>query len=285
MAANLISAPTTPFTADGEVDLDAARKLYLYLEPHVDGVFVSGTMGEFPALSQRERLDLFEVALDVFGARRVIGHVGTECRRNTISLAVQAAALGVERLAVITPFYLPATADEVTEYLRRVTESADGQWFGYLFRERTGVPLGPDETAGIVAASGLTGLKISGADSGRLAAYVQACPPGVEIYSGNDAGLPDIAAAGGAGVVSGFSSAFPLTFRRLTDALAEGDRGLVDAAQADVIEVLAALGQSIGAAKVAISLRGLCEPHARMTLQPPNEAEIETIRLLVERYG
>lgn len=285
MTATLLSAPTTPFTADGDLDFDATRKLYLYIEPYVDGVFVSGTMGEFPALSHTERLGLFEVALEVFGAKRVIAHVGTESRKNTVSLAAAAAAIGVQRLAVITPFYLPASEDEVIDYLRRITASADVQWFGYLFKERTGVPLGPDEAARIVADAGLAGLKISGADTTRLADYVASCGPGVEIYSGNDAGMVEALAAGGAGVVSGFSSAFPATFRRLADTLGDGDSAGLEAAQADVIQVLSVLGIRIGAAKVAQSLRGLCEAHARMTVQLPDDAEVEKIRALVERYG
>jgi 4-hydroxy-tetrahydrodipicolinate synthase len=285
MTAKLISAPTTPFAVDGEVDLEAARKLYVYLEPYVDAVFVTGTMGEFPALSASERLNLFQVALEVFGPRRVIAHVGTGSSRNTMSLAAGAAAIGVERLAVITPYFMPVTTDEVVDYIERVTGSVEGEWFGYLFPERTGVALSPDETARIVAAGNVAGLKISGADTARLADYIAACPPSVEIYSGNDAAFPETVAAGGAGVVSGFSSAFPLTFRRLADALNDGDAAGIEAAQSDVLRVTAVLNGRVGAAKVVQSLRGLGEGHARMTVQLPDERSTEEIAALVDVYG
>jgi 4-hydroxy-tetrahydrodipicolinate synthase len=281
----LLSAPTTLFTADGEVDWKAARQLYAYLEPHVDGVFVTGTMGEFPALNEVERLSLFEIALEAFGAQRVIAHVGTASLRGTVRLAVRAAALGIERLAAITPFFMPTTPDEVKDYLRALTESVDGVWYGYFFTERTGVRLCPDDVAEVVAAAGLAGLKVSGAESTRVVDYVAACLPGTEVFSGNDAGIPDAVSAGGTGVISGFSSAFPRTFRRLIDAINDGDATAVDAAQEAVLHITEVMANSIGAAKVAQSLRGLGHAGARMTIQHPNETASQKIGSVVKLHS
>ena len=45
----VLSAVTTPFLADGDVDLLGFRRNLERLEKVVDGVFVAGTTGEFPA--------------------------------------------------------------------------------------------------------------------------------------------------------------------------------------------------------------------------------------------
>ena len=116
-AAVVFSAVPTLFSSDGEVDTGANRALYKHLAGLLDGLFVAGTTGEFPALDEAERLSLIELALAEAGPDRVIAHVGTPDARHSARLARAAAALGATRLAAITPFYLPARPDEVLRSL------------------------------------------------------------------------------------------------------------------------------------------------------------------------
>jgi Dihydrodipicolinate synthetase family len=58
-AAVVFSAVPTLFGEDGQVDLDANRAQYKLVAGLVDGLFVAGTTGEFPALDDAERLSLF----------------------------------------------------------------------------------------------------------------------------------------------------------------------------------------------------------------------------------
>ena len=53
----------------------------------VDGLFVAGTTGEFPALDDVERLSLIELALAEAGPDRVIAHVGAPDARHSARLA------------------------------------------------------------------------------------------------------------------------------------------------------------------------------------------------------
>lgn len=110
-----------------------------------------------------------------------------------------------------------------------------------------------------------------------------ASAPGVEFYSGYDAGLPQAAAVGAAGIVSGFSSAFPKPFRVLVDAINRDDREAVGAAQHAVLQIMSVMGQSIGRAKLAQSLSGRVGPYSRMPVQPPQDDA--AIRELVAAYG
>ena len=75
-AAVVFSAVPTLFSSDGEVDTGANRALYKHLAGLLDGLFVAGTTGEFPALDDAERLSLIEVALAEAGPGRVIGLIG-----------------------------------------------------------------------------------------------------------------------------------------------------------------------------------------------------------------
>jgi 4-hydroxy-tetrahydrodipicolinate synthase len=263
----VVCALTTPFTSAGEVDGAAFRRELRWVSTHVDAVFAAGTTGEFPALSETERQELFDAALDELGTDRVIAHVGAPDTRAAVRIAVDAARSGVRRMAALTPYYLPASPDEVRGHFAAIRDAVDGQLLAYVFPERTGIRVTPEEYAALVGV-GVSGVKLSGEPSGCVADYV-AVAPDTAVYSGNDADLTDVLAAGGAGIVSGCSSAFPEAF------------GAADGAGA----VVEAVGASIGRLKYAQRARGLCSDTARMAVQPPGPIERAAIEGLVARYG
>jgi 4-hydroxy-tetrahydrodipicolinate synthase len=264
----VLSAVPTLFTGDGEVDLSANRALYKLVAGLVDGLFVAGTTGEFPALEDAERLSLFELALAEAGPDRVIAHVGAPDARHAGQLARAAAALGVSRIAAITPYYLPAREDELTAHYCRIREAAPGpELYAYLFPERTGLRVPPQVFGRVAAAAGLAGTKVSGSAAADLGGYVAAAS-GLAIFSGDDSDPAATALAGGAGVVSGRSAAYPEVYVALTAALDGGD---LDAAARHQrrLDRIVALGASIGRLKHALQLRGVGGTTARMTVDPP----------------
>jgi len=257
----VFSAVPTLFSADGELDPGANRALYELVVGLVDGLFVAGTTGEFPALEDAERLSLFELALAEAGPDRVIAHIGAPDARHASRLAQAAVALGATRIAAITPYYLSARPDELAGHYRRIRDAAPGpELYAYIFPERTGLHVPPPLFAQVAEAAGLAGAKVSGSASAELAGYVAAAP-GLRIFSGNDASPWASMRAGGAGVISGRSSAYPEVYAAL--ARDPGVQGRLDR--------IVALGASIGRLKHALAVRGLAgSPAARMTIDPPD---------------
>ena len=256
----VFSAVPTLFGPDGELDTGANRALYKLVTGLVDGLFVAGTTGEFPALEDAERLRLFELALAEAGPDRVIAHIGAPDARRASRLAQAAAALGAGRIAAITPYYLPARPDELAGHYRRIRDAAPGpELYAYIFPERTGLRVPPPLFAEVAEAAGLAGAKISGSAAADLAGYVAAAP-GLRIFSGDDSNPAATMLAGGAGVISGRSSAYPEVYAALTD----------DPAQQERLDRIVALGASIGRIKHALQVRGLATADARMTVDPPD---------------
>jgi 4-hydroxy-tetrahydrodipicolinate synthase len=264
----VLSAVPTMFDGGGEVDADANRALFKLVAGLVDGLFVAGTTGEFPALDDAERMSLFELALAEAGPDRVVAHVGAPDARHAGRLARAALASGARQLAAITPYYLPARGDELVAHYCRIREAAPGaELYAYIFPERTGVRVPPPLLAQTARAAGLAGAKISGSAAASLAEYAAAAP-GLRIFSGADANPAAARKAGGVGVVSGRSSAYPEVYAALAGAL---NRAEPDAAARHqrTLDRIVALGASIGRLKHALHLRGLGGTTARMTVDPP----------------
>lgn len=256
----VFSAVPTLFGPDGELDTGANRALYKLVAGLVDGLFVAGTTGEFPALEDAERLRLFELALAEAAPDRVIAHIGAPDARRASRLAQAAAALGAGRIAAITPYYLPARPDELAGHYLRIRDAAPGpELYAYIFPERTGLRVPPPLFAEVAEAAGLAGAKVSGSAAADLAGYVAAAP-GLRIFSGDDSNPAAAMRAGGAGVISGRSSAYPEVYAALTD----------DPAQQERLDRIVALGASIGRIKHALQVRGLATADARMTVDPPD---------------
>jgi 4-hydroxy-tetrahydrodipicolinate synthase len=261
----VLSAVPTLFGRDGEIDPGANRALYKRAASLLDGLFVAGTTGEFPALDDGERLALFDLALAEAGPDRVIAHIGAPDARHAARLARSAAALGAGRLAAITPYYLPARPDELAGHYGRIREAVPGvELLAYIFPERTGLRVPPALFARVADAAGLAGAKVSGAAAAELAAYA-AAGPGLAFFSGDDSDPAAAGSAGAAGVISGRSSAYPEVYAAL------GAGGAGAARAGEQLARIVALGASIGRLKHALWLRGLGETAARMTVDPPDE--------------
>jgi 4-hydroxy-tetrahydrodipicolinate synthase len=262
-AAVVFSAVPTLFTSEGEVDSGANRALYKHVAGLLDGLFVAGTTGEFPALDDSERLSLIELALAEAGPDRVIAHVGAPDARHAARLASAAAALGATQLAAITPYYLPARPDELTAHFGQLRDAVpDLELYAYIFPERTGVRVPPEVFAAVASAAGLAGAKLSGSAAAELAGYVAAAP-GRRMFSGDDSNPAATMRADGAGLISGRSAAYPEVYAALRSGDPDGRHQLV-------LDRIVGLGASIGRLKYALQLRGLGGTTARMTVDPPD---------------
>jgi 4-hydroxy-tetrahydrodipicolinate synthase len=264
----VLAAVPTLFGSDGSVDLSANRALYGHVSGLLDGMLVAGTTGEFPSLSDDERLSLIAAALEVAGPSQVIAHVGAPSAYQAARLARAAESLGATRLAAITPYYLSASEQELLSYYQTVRDSVPAATlYAYIFPERTGVHVPAQLFATVAGQTGLAGAKLSGSASGLVSSYL-ACAPGLEFYCGNDSAPGESIAAGATGVISGRSSAYPEVY-------AAGDQERIDE--------IVALGASIGRIKYALSLRGFGQAVARMPAGQPDDATKAAIAAVVAR--
>jgi dihydrodipicolinate synthase/N-acetylneuraminate lyase len=89
-------------------------------------LLVSGSAGDFTALSVEERLQITEAVVDeVAGKIGVILGAQSANQREVIALARGAARLGATAIQVSPPFYQTYTDDDVLAFYKGVSEAAD----------------------------------------------------------------------------------------------------------------------------------------------------------------
>ncbi|TDD69056.1 dihydrodipicolinate synthase family protein [Jiangella aurantiaca] len=285
----VIAAAVTAFDDRGGLDLAGCRSLFAALGGHddLDAVFVAGTTGEFVSLADHERLDVIETALDVLGSDRVIAHVGSASAHQARELAARAGKLGATRLAAVTPYYSATSPAQAHEYFAAVRDGAgDAEVFAYLFPDRTGVHLTPDQVAGIVTATGMDGVKVSIPGVDYVRELVALVPPGVSVLSGNDGLLEAVLDAGGAGVVSGVYQVAAEAFHAQLTALASGDDDSRRAAQRAVDAAVSTFGPHLTLLKLGLVRRGmLLSARCRIPAAPPAAALVADAERLLDSWS
>jgi 4-hydroxy-tetrahydrodipicolinate synthase len=219
-----LAAITTPFAADGSLDLDAFEAHVRWLEQAgLDGLFLGGTTGEGVLLEDEEVEALVGRAAPVAGSLRVIAQVGRPSTRATVSLARRALAAGADGVAAYVPWFYPITQEQVRAHFLALLEAAGGApAFLYNIPPRTVNDLSP-EVAGELARAGFAGMKDSTGDLERHRSYLEAVPESFEVYTGTEPLIVDSVAAGAAGTINGLANCRPELFAALRDALAAGD--------------------------------------------------------------
>jgi 4-hydroxy-tetrahydrodipicolinate synthase len=139
----VLTAMVTPFTADGDLDLDRAASLASSLvDQGNDGLVVSGTTGESPTTSDREKSELLRAVADAVGDRaHVLAGVGTNDTRHSVELAREAEKGGATGLLLVTPYYSRPPQSGLVAHTERVAAATDLPVMLYDIPVRTGVPL------------------------------------------------------------------------------------------------------------------------------------------------
>ena len=220
----LLTAMVTPFAADGSVDLDAAASLATYLVDDLrhDGLVVSGTTGESPTTTDREKTDLLRTVLDAVGDRAaVLTGVGTFSTEHTVRLASEAAAAGAHGLLVVTPYYSKPPQAGLLQHFRTVAEATELPVMLYDIPGRTGTPITTDTMLRLAEHPRIVAVKDAKGDLAATAAVTAGCD--LAYYSGEDALTLPLLSVGAVGVVGTSTHFSAVGTRAMIEAYLAGD--------------------------------------------------------------
>ncbi|KAA1376482.1 4-hydroxy-tetrahydrodipicolinate synthase [Aeromicrobium fastidiosum] len=279
----VLTAMVTPFTVDGELDLDAAQKVASHLVDHGnDGLVVSGTTGESPTTTVEEDGRLLAAVLEAVGDRAtVVAGVGTNDTRHSVELAEQAKKHGAHGLLIVTPYYSKPPQSGILHHFTEVARAGDDTpVMLYDIPGRSGVQIA-DETYVAMADNPLiVAMKDAVGDLDR-GAWLMA-ETGIAIYSGDDPLNLAWLAMGAAGVVSVVSHAAGRQYAEMVAAVDAGDLTTARAVNLRLQPAVRALmnhTQGAITAKAAMQLLGVLDNRTmRAPLLAASEEEVAIVR-------
>lgn len=285
----LITAMVTPFDTDGRVELGAAQKVATWLlDNGSDGLVVSGTTGEGPTLTDREKADLWRAVVEAVGDRgSVIAGTGTNDTAHSIELTREAERAGCHAALVVTPYYNRPPQSGLLAHFRAV---AGGTGLGILLYDipaRTGRKIDHATLLALAATPNIVGVKDAVGDVQGVARLVAQAPDGFEVYCGNDADTLPWLAVGAVGVISVASHVAGPRMAEILDAFWSGDPARAQELNAGLIGVYDALNVTANPIPVKAAMELLGQPAGppRLPLVEATPDEVAVVRSALRSAG
>ncbi|MCQ2310389.1 MAG: 4-hydroxy-tetrahydrodipicolinate synthase [Paludibacteraceae bacterium] len=287
------TALITPFTPQGDVDFEALKRLLdIQLNGGVDYIVVLGTTGEAATMSEDEKAATRQFIVNYIAGRipLVLGVGGNNTAAVVQELKDKSDELRQHFAAILSvcPFYNKPSQEGLYQHFTTIAQASPVPVILYNVPGRTGVNLlpetvmriytaVPDKILGIKEASGnleqirhLLGLLESLPTVDRQSTDSRNIDKAtLMVISGDDGIAAEVMQAGGAGLISVASNAWPKEFGQI---IRKQDFALQNSF-ADMVRLLFKEGNPAGI-KTVLSQMGVISNTLRLPLVP-NSAEVQ----------
>ncbi len=184
----VIAPVFVPFLANGEIDYDKyTSNLEKYNEDLLTGFFVISSVGEYPFLTEKEKLKLIELTVQIADRNKLIlVGTGLESTLETIKLTNKAAALGADTALIMTPsFYKNKINNQVlTSHYREVAAKTDIPILIYNVPQFTNINIAVEVVHALSREPNIIGIKESSPEFARLIDLKKHLPANFNILAG-----------------------------------------------------------------------------------------------------
>lgn len=151
----------TPFSDDGSLDEERLRALVArQINAGVNGICPTGVTGETAALTDEEKVRVWEVVQEAIGgATQHIPDIGTECLTRTLALAKRAQACEVDAVICLTPYLDLPTEQGMFEYFTQIASAINIPLILHNVPGRTNVNMSPGLIARLADHPNIIGIK------------------------------------------------------------------------------------------------------------------------------
>ncbi|WP_449278343.1 dihydrodipicolinate synthase family protein [Leucobacter sp. GX24907] len=292
------AAIPTPFSADGEVDLDSLRGVVrYYIGERAHGLVVNGSSGEWYAQQPEERERVAAVAVEeANGELPVIIGVSSIEHEVTSRLIRHAAEIGADGVMLSPPPGWRLTHEEIVDYYRRQTAAADIPMMLYNIPSDVATDMSPSLISELADIDRVVAVKESTRDDRQLYETCRLAGDRLRIFGNlmNRPGLGLIASDWGA---DGYIGSGMLFGRELAAAFDAAAAGRPDDAR-ELIDRLVSLQEALndvdgnglfggipGQLKAIVNLLGQPGGYPRFPRKPVEGEELEALRRTLRNHG
>jgi 4-hydroxy-tetrahydrodipicolinate synthase len=281
-----ITALVTPFR-NGAVDTDSLESLVNWqIDKGINGLLACGCTGEAATLTTKEHLLVIEKVMEASGGRvPVIAGTGKNDTASSITLSLEAEALGVDAVLLITPYYNKPTPGGQIEHYTRVADAVECPVILYNVPGRTGTNMLPETIAALSLHPRIVAIKDAAGSAERVTAIRNLCD--ITILSGDDPIAMAQVALGAEGVISVVSNIAPTEMSDLVSLTVAGELERARAIQDKLYPVIKAmfLESNPIPVKKALSMMGMISNELRLPLVSMTEELVPKLSAVLEKAG
>lgn len=208
----LVVPVPTLFTDAGDLDVGRnARYARGLADARVDHLFVLGSLGEFPGVTDEERPWLSEAVIDAVagtGTDTWIG-CGAPSTRQAVRYAQQAEAQGAAVIVAVPPYYLHPSPAAIDRYFRAIRAAIGVPLLAYNIPALVGYALTPELLHRLYEDGVIAGTKDTSGTLDSVRAFLRGAPTGFVVLPGDDGLVAASIAEGAPGAVMGTANLVP----------------------------------------------------------------------------
>jgi 4-hydroxy-tetrahydrodipicolinate synthase len=279
------TALVTPFTAGGQLDEAAVRRLgRRQIDAGIHFLCPCGTTGENPTLSDVERVRIVEILADEVGGKvPVLAGAGGYDTRELIHLGGQLAKAGASGFLSVTPYYNKPTQEGLYQHYRAFAESTALPIVVYNVPGRTGVNVEVATLARLAQIPNIVGVKEASGNVAQMCEIRHAVPDDFLVLSGDDALTLPLMAIGGQGIVSVASNQIPSEMVQMVEAAERNDFRAARTVHARILTLMSInfIESNPVPVKAAMAAMGLLEEIYRLPMVSPKpESKTKIVNVL-----
>lgn len=282
----VLTAIVTPFDAEGALNLPGLTRQVTRQLDAGNGIFCGGTNGEFFVLNEEEKVAVTRTCVEtVAGRAPVVAHIGEISTRETLRLGKRIAALGVDAVSVITPWFVPLKQAELITHYTAIADALSVPVFLYNIPARTGNTIEPDTARMLAEHPNIIGIKDSAGSYESLSGFLNAVRniDGFDVLNGPDSLIHQGFVDGCSTCISGLANVAPVAINAIWSRFKAGDIDDSRRAQESVTQLrtdLYSVAFSPAAVKKALQIMGEDVGESRYAVAF-NEQQLQQIRRIV----
>jgi dihydrodipicolinate synthase/N-acetylneuraminate lyase len=286
----------TPLSERDTLDVAGLEKLVEHLlHGGVHGIFVLGTTGEAPSLSYRLRREMVErTCKQVAGRVPVLVGITDTAFMESVHLAKFSADQGASAVVTSAPYYFPAAAPEMLEYVQHLVPEMPLPLFLYNMPGLTKVTFDLELVKRARDMEGIAGMKDSSCDMIYFHKLMEIARGRKDwaVLVGPEELTAEAVLLGGHGGINGGANLYPKLYVQMYEAAAAQDLAKTRELHAKVMQLAGSIytvGQHksaiIKGIKCGLSLLGICDDQMAEPFQRFRPAERELIRARLDALG
>jgi 4-hydroxy-tetrahydrodipicolinate synthase len=283
------TALVTPFTASGELDEQAVRRLgRRQIDAGIHFLVPCGTTGESPTLTAAEKARIVEILADEAAGRvPILAGAGGYDTKEVIHGVAEMQRAGANGILSVTPYYNKPTAEGLYQHYRAIAESTSLPIVVYNVPGRTGVNVDVATLVRLAQIPNIVAVKEASGNVSQMCDICRAVPPDFIVLSGDDALTLPLMAVGGHGIISVASNEVPAEMVQMVEAAERNDFAAARQVHARILPLMTVnfVESNPVPVKAAMADMGLLEERYRLPMVSPRPESRERIRKVLSELN
>lgn len=273
----------TPLTEDEELDeIGLKKQIARMIDSKVHGVFIGLSLGEYPNLMEKVKIDLYEQACDLANGKLLkLANISENSEKKVIENIAKIKNLAIDYYVVTAPFYFSYSQSDLKKFFTHIADSSDKPLLIYNIPAFVNQNISHELIFSLMDHPNIAGLKDSGGNFSQLSRILLEKNTQFVVFQG----IPELVYASSLlkcdGAIPGLGNLIPEKFERLFSLVQEGKYSDAEKLQLEINQINRVFDQigGIVAIKYALSLLDICSP---ITTRPFPELTEDQKRMVQE---